>query len=521
MTERKLLRSIAGATVIITLLGLITRGTGFVREILLANYFGLGADFDVYLVSIAFPLIIINTVTYLGQNYFVPKYNRIKSIDADSANHFTGYNLFIFTAAGSIITFILYIYSYDLLKSYLTGAGENELRTAVRLFNYFILSIPPASALSIITAYLNAEFRFDFPAYARLANNLFTILFIIILNSIIGIDSVPLALTVGMFLQFFLLYFYIRKISGVHIVLKFSRGSNSLKFDPDLIFVTLTEIIMLSFILIDRAFLTKVSPGGVAALNYAYTLYSLPISVLSIALGTAFLSKFSESASMNDDQALKNQLYNGIRITSLLYVPILFIFIVFGSDLIYIIFQRGKFDSSGTGMTNTALIYYSISLVFYAIFSLITKYLYGTHSFRYLLFIAVSGLIIKATLNIYFVDLLDFSGLALSTTIAYIVMTVFSLIPVARKIPGIIGRSSIDFIFFIIVSGASIISAFYIPSLAVDINSPADYLFLILFPAIFILNILVLNGAEVSMFDGIIAEIKIKVNKWKSNVRYF
>ena len=57
-TNTKVASSIAGASVILTLLGFLSKGVGFFREIIYANNFGLSPEYDLFLASIAIPNVI-------------------------------------------------------------------------------------------------------------------------------------------------------------------------------------------------------------------------------------------------------------------------------------------------------------------------------------------------------------------------------------------------------------------------------------------------------------------------------
>ena len=74
--NKKFTSSIAGASIFISSFMLVGKGVGFLREILYANYFGTNQQFDLYLVSAVFPITINTIIYFLGQNYFIPEYNK-------------------------------------------------------------------------------------------------------------------------------------------------------------------------------------------------------------------------------------------------------------------------------------------------------------------------------------------------------------------------------------------------------------------------------------------------------------
>ena len=49
--KKGIVNSVAGASVLLTIIGFLSKGIGFVREIIYATKFGLSIEFDLFLVS--------------------------------------------------------------------------------------------------------------------------------------------------------------------------------------------------------------------------------------------------------------------------------------------------------------------------------------------------------------------------------------------------------------------------------------------------------------------------------------
>ena len=57
LTEKmKFTSTVAGASILLTSMGLLSRGLGMIREMVFASSFGLGEEFDIYLVGAVLPL---------------------------------------------------------------------------------------------------------------------------------------------------------------------------------------------------------------------------------------------------------------------------------------------------------------------------------------------------------------------------------------------------------------------------------------------------------------------------------
>ncbi len=75
--KQKFTSTIAGASIFISIIGLLSRGLGFIREMIFANNFGLETEFDLYLVGAVLPITINTIILYIGQNYFVPEFQKL------------------------------------------------------------------------------------------------------------------------------------------------------------------------------------------------------------------------------------------------------------------------------------------------------------------------------------------------------------------------------------------------------------------------------------------------------------
>ena len=87
------------------------------REILFANYFGLGNEFDIYLVGAALPITINTIVFFIAQNYLIPIYHKKKSAQSvEAADDFIKLNIIIFFVFSLLFSLILMLFQIILLK---------------------------------------------------------------------------------------------------------------------------------------------------------------------------------------------------------------------------------------------------------------------------------------------------------------------------------------------------------------------------------------------------------------------
>ena len=174
-------------------MGILSKGIGFIREIIYANNFGLSREFDLYLASVAFPIVINTAMIYLCQNYFIPVYHKIKRESEERSNDFFNYNFWWFIFGGLLLAFLLYVFSDRVLDFYLSSLSDENRYLGIQIFSIFLLTIPINAGMSVITAYLQAEFNFVYPVFAQVILNIIVIILLIFFTNILHIFVLPVA----------------------------------------------------------------------------------------------------------------------------------------------------------------------------------------------------------------------------------------------------------------------------------------------------------------------------------------
>ena len=282
---------------------------------------------------------------------------------------------------------------------------------------------------------------------------------------------------------------------GTHV-----RSSLSFNLGLIIIIETLSQL----YAVADRYFVNSVETGGIAALNYAQTLFILPITTISLALSTALFPNLSKSYSSDDRGELEKKFYSGIRINILIFIPIMLVFIFFGNEIIAIIYERGKFGSSDTIMTAEALKYFSISIVFYSIYSVFNKIFYSAKWIKMLLVITICGIFFKILLNFILVKSLAQNGLALSSSISYTLFFLLSLLIIQKKLSfKIVKNLFLEIVFHLICAALSYLIIILLVG-NVSGSMVITFSSILLFVFIYVLNLWILKSHSISIISNLL-----------------
>jgi putative peptidoglycan lipid II flippase len=385
--NNKAITSIAKATVLLTLMTILSKFIGLVREMIYAENFGLTSQFDLFLVSAVIPIVINTSVIYLGQHYFIPAYNRVKSSSDEEAKMFFNTTFWIFILGGLLLAFILFIFSGTIINIFLSSQTLEFREIGTKIFLLFLITIPINAGMFIIIAYQQANFHFIYPAVTQIIMNLVLIGIIIVFTNIYQIFVLPLAFLISYATAFITMLLPVRDIISFKFtsIFKYPNKKSEISIVVSLIII---EGLSLSYILVDRYFFGEIPSGSIAALNYAIIVFALPVSVFSISLITTFFSKFSRS-SVHDRNQLIIDFQKAVKVNIYIMLPISIVLLFGGDFFIQLFYQRGMFTSTDTFITYGVLQYYVFSLVFYSSYLVIMKLLYSINEYKYVLIISV------------------------------------------------------------------------------------------------------------------------------------
>jgi len=450
--NKKYLSTIAGASIFISFISVFSKGLGFIREMLFAGIFGLGTEYDLYLVSSIVPLTISTILLYIGQNYFIPNYDKFRNTDKSKGILFLNFNLIIFFIFGCLISIILYLFSGQIIDNYLPGISLQIKQQAKIIFFIYLFSIPISSLISILSAYYQQKYEFIIPAVSQLFLNISILILVPIFHIKYGIVIIPISYLVGTIIQ---LCFLLRKTKIISIkiqdILYFRKFLFSIS--SSIILIIMIESISQLYTIADRYYLYKVDKGGISAMNYAMNILLLPVTIIAFSVYTVIFPKISALFNNRADDELKIFIQRIIKFFLVLFIPITFVLVFNNNLIIKILYERGKFGQQESIMTGTVLSYLSLSLFVFAVYGVINKLFFSAGMLKILLLITMMSCFIKIGINILIVGYMKQNGLALSTSITYLFLFIASVHIMQWKLKVIDAKMVYFTIGFLVLNG--------------------------------------------------------------------
>ena len=452
--ERKEQQTVVNKVTSVSFATLLSRILGYVRDMLIANFFGATMAADAFFVAYRIPNLLRRL---LGEGSlstsFIPVYTEYLTKKDKEASHklvkvtFGTFGiLFIFlTVAGiilapQIVTLIAPGFIKNSEKFYLTVY-------LTRIMFPFLAAIGfGAIALGI----LNSWRMFFIPALAPVMLNISEVLFIILLCPLLDLPIVGLAygVVVGGFAQLlFQLIPVVKREKTILPVINF-KHSGIKRVGRLMLPAVIGLSIMQISSFVDTICATLLKAGSVTHLYYGNRLVQLPLALFGTAVATVALPMMSESASKNQMRKLKETFSFSLRAISFLIMPATVGFIIFGKEILMLLFERGQFLAGDTIATNRVLTFYSMGLIFYAGIKVAASAFYSLQDTKTPVIIASVAMVLNVALNIVVIsvgsirDTLGAGGLAFATAIAS-GFNFLLLIIVFRKRNGHIGSKMV------------------------------------------------------------------------------
>ena len=458
-------QTIRQATIGIALLVMISKGAGFIREMVIAYEFGTNASYDVYLVAVAIPIALFTLVAGIS-NLLIPAYSEA----AVSPDKSTGFNSLwrkvnVLFLAIAIITAIVIAFARPLIQASAPGFDADQVDRAAAMCRVASLIVIAGFLEMFFRSCLNCEKKFYIPAAGPIATNIIIISSILLFSEQLSTRAILYGLVIGNILQAGIVYVAFRSCEMRSFFTSKLIQRGTARFYSTAVVILIIEGSSQLYSIIDRYFASSLDPGVISALGYTYILYQLPISIFAFALSTAIFPFLTDSSARDDKTETGRLLTNGIMVSLLLSVPITVIFFVFSKEIVILVFQRGAFGAQSAEMTSALLKYFILGMAGQSAIWLMARAYYASKHYTILIINIVVAIGIKIILAYGLLDSLGEISLAVSNSASYIVSALFLIVMAGLIIAPIDWKSVLGYVTKLaIATGAGYAAAWYLQS---------------------------------------------------------
>ncbi|MCS7215367.1 MAG: murein biosynthesis integral membrane protein MurJ [Thermodesulfovibrio sp.] len=434
MAKGKIVKA-AGA---ISLATTFSRILGYIKDMILAKYFGATALSDVFFVAFRIPNLLRELFAEGSMSSAVIpvlKESQVKHGHEETKKIVKSLFTFILIIVG-IVTILGIIFSPIIVKLIAPGFIENpekfELTVLLTRIMFPFLLFISFAALTMGT--LNTNNIFFVPALAPCFLNIAIIILVAGFSSFFlnPIVSVAVGVTLGGLLQWLVQtpQFYKNGFqfgfTGFHPALK--------KIILLVIPTTLAMAVNQINIFVSTIIASFLPEGSVTYLYYSMRLIQLPIGIFGVAVGMAVLPTLSQHVAEGNKNQLAKDLTFSLKFLFFLTIPSTIGLIILKEPIVNTLFQRGAFDITATFNTAQALLFYSIGILGTVGSRTITATFYSFQDTKTPVVCATVGMLTNVLFSLLLMHTMKHNGLALAYSLAATVQFLMLSIFIKHKI---------------------------------------------------------------------------------------
>jgi len=398
---------------------LISRFFAYIREILMIQFFGIGAVSDAFLIALRIP----NSLRKIFAEGALSSVLVPALVHAERKDGHQGVNrlltLSFFAIESLVAMLVAFIYwQADTVAAFSAPHASPEMLQMsagyIRILVPFLLFL---SSSSIFAAAMQASHRFLIPAIAPAFLNF---LYIAGLACAIYFSwsvstfcwSMIVASVINLVLHGIACWYYAFRFQAPIRSDLQALKLIILQLAPSMVSVGIAEINML----IDSRFASSLHAGSLSLLRYAFQFINIPLGVIAASLSMVLLPHFSKIG--HSKKELGEYLTQAIIFVSWVMLPVTILMICCSQEIFQTMFFSAKFTTEHVVQAGGNLNGYAIGLVFYSLEKILLNAFYALHASGIATIISVVTIFLNYCMNHALMSIYGGMGLALATSLS-------------------------------------------------------------------------------------------------------
>ena len=434
--SKSLVKSAAAVTVVLS----VSKIVGFLRDVVLTQYFGTSSSADAYTQAFRVINIISSTISACVLATFIPMYTRIKNNDGDEAAHrYTNNVLSAISLLSLVLILLCYLMMPTLIGLFSPGFSPDKRALTVQLARIMLPLILTMAVMTFFQSYLNAHQRFFAAQLTGMPLSICVIGVVIVLQSTAGIFASGYGTLLGGFLQVVVLLPFLRGIFRYQPIFQ-PRDKHLLRtlmlMLPSLASVAINEVNSA----VDAIMGSGLGEGAVASLSYSYKLINLVVGVVVVAVNAVIYTRLSNQNASGDSAGFRSTIRTGLMTQTALLAPIMVVAIIMGREIITVVYQRGAFTAESTAMTTFAFVYYVPSILFTALRDIMNRSFYSLGDTKIPALLGIVSVAANVIMNLALIKVMNVGLLALTFSLSLLVSAILLFYMLRKRLGPLGGR---------------------------------------------------------------------------------
>lgn len=417
--SKKLLKS----TAVVSAMTLISRVSGLVRDVVMANILGPSALADAFFVAFRIPNFLRRI---FGEGAFaqafVPVFSELTENNTDEAKRFVNATAGMLALVTFVLSVLGIVFAPYIVRLFAPGFIDDPEKFAITvdalrfMFPYlFCISLVAMSA-----GVLNTMNRFAVPAVTPVLLNLCLILAMWVL--VPWLDNAAQALAVGVLIAGFVqLAFQVPSLikEGYFPKPTIDKNNPAMHKVFGLMLPAMFSVSVAQINTLVNTFLASfLVTGSVSWLYFSDRLMEFPVGVFGIALATVVLPSLSKEHAVGTPKSFSSMMDWALRWVTIIALPATFALYILAVPLLTTIFQYNAFSTQDVLMSAVALKAFAVGVCGFIFVKVLAPGFFARQDTVTPMRIAVVAVLVNVVLSIMLVKSMAHTGLALAISIA-------------------------------------------------------------------------------------------------------
>lgn len=411
---------------------------GFVREIVMAAYFGASAEMDALLVALIIPNFFLHMLGEASMGaavvpifiaFVMPLASKEQRRIVGSAFTLIALVLTAVAAAGVI-------FAPQLASVLAPGFSGDQLQLTAGLIRLLTPTILVLGFSNFAVGILHSLKHFGPASATGVVFNLAVVLVTIPLANSVGILAPAIGVFVGCVLQFVIL---LPTLIGTGLF-----PSVGVSFRDDALVrmwglfwpLFVGGLIVTALDTVDKIVGSYLPEGSISALAYATKIAGGPSRIFAMAISVVLFPAMAKSAA-EKSQSRGDVIVKGVNLAAFLTLPWTALLIALSTPVVYLVLQRGAFDAAATTLVAIPLMVYCLGDFADGISTMVNNAYYAHHDSKRPTYIYVTTNVIRAVAVLSLVPLVGYIGIALAQVIAVDLAIMWLLFGLRRHVPNL------------------------------------------------------------------------------------
>ncbi|MFL2896266.1 MAG: murein biosynthesis integral membrane protein MurJ [Candidatus Pelagibacter sp.] len=400
---------------------LISRITGYFRDVLIAIYLGSGPIADAFFVAFRIP----NTFRRLFSEgtfnaAFVPSYSSQLAIKK-KAKHFanTIFNILLINLLFLVLLVEIFMPGFVFLIAPGFEKNTDKLDLTITLTRITFPFLLFVSLSSFFSAILNSHNKFAAASASPIILNIFLIITLFLSNYLNDqlVFYLSFAVSIAGLVQLLFLIYFVKKYFVPFLSFKFNIDDKVRLFFKKLLPSIFSSGVTQINILIGTI-IASFQASAVSYLYYADRIYQINLAVAGIAIGTVILPSLSKYIKSKNKKKIIFIQNKSLELSLFLSLPATAALLIASEQITSSLFGYGSFDEFSVKNSSLALFYFAIGLPAFSLIKVFSSFLFARHNTIIPFYFSIISVLINVGISLYYFKDIGFIIIPIATSIS-------------------------------------------------------------------------------------------------------